>query len=67
MTGKTPQEHGIVANGWYFKDLAQVWLWRQTNQLIEGEKSWDKIKKQQPDFKTAKMFWWYNMYSTAEI
>ena len=38
MTGKTPQEHGIVANGWYFRDLAQVWLWRQTNQLIEGGK-----------------------------
>lgn len=67
MTGKTPQEHGIVANGWYFRDLAQVWLWRQTNQLIDGEKFWDKIKKQQPDFKTAKMFWWYNMYSTAEL
>jgi predicted AlkP superfamily pyrophosphatase or phosphodiesterase len=28
MTGLSPQEHGIVANGWYFKDLAQVWLWR---------------------------------------
>ena len=25
LTGKSPQEHGIVANGWYFRDLAQVW------------------------------------------
>ncbi|MCM8536175.1 MAG: alkaline phosphatase family protein [Lentisphaeraceae bacterium] len=67
MTGKTPQEHGIVANGWYFRDLAQVWLWRQTNQLIHGDKFWDKIKKEKPDFKTAKMFWWYNMYSSADM
>ena len=67
LTGKTPQEHGIVANGWYFRDLAQVWLWRQTNQLIDGEKIWDKIKKKNHKFKCAKMFWWYNMYSTADI
>ncbi len=67
MTGKTPQEHGIVANGWYFRDLSQVLLWRQTNQLIEGEKFWDKLKRKNPDFKCAKMFWWYNMYSTADF
>ena len=66
LTGKTPQEHGIVANGWYFRDLAQVWLWRQTNQLIDGEKIWDKLKKKYSDFKCAKIFWWYNMYSTAD-
>ena len=67
LTGKTPQEHGIVANGWYFRDLAQVWLWRQTNQLIDGDKIWDKLKEKNHKFKCAKMFWWYNMYSTADI
>ena len=30
-TGLLPREHGIVANGWYFRDLAEVWLWRQSN------------------------------------
>ena len=54
MTGLEPSEHGIVANGWYFRDLAQVWLWRQTNQLIEGEKFWDRLKKDNPDFTVAK-------------
>ena len=67
LTGKTPQEHGIVANGWYFRDLSQVWLWRQTNQLINGDKIWDKLKAKNHKFKCAKMFWWYNMYSTADI
>jgi predicted AlkP superfamily pyrophosphatase or phosphodiesterase len=33
-----PSEHGIVANGWYFKDLAEVLLWRQPNQLVNVEK-----------------------------
>ncbi len=41
MTGALPREHGIVGNGWYFRDLAQVMFWRQSNQLISGDKIWD--------------------------
>ena len=37
LTGALPREHGIVANGWYFRDLAEVWFWRQANQLVGGE------------------------------
>ena len=66
VTGLMPSEHGIVANGWYFKDLAEVLLWRQPNQLVQGEKIWDAGKKINPKFTCAKMFWWYNMYSTAD-
>jgi predicted AlkP superfamily pyrophosphatase or phosphodiesterase len=66
LTGLPASDHGIVANGWYFRDLAQVWLWRQTNQLVEGEKIWETLKKENPEFTCAKMFWWYNMYSSAD-
>lgn len=66
VTGTLPSEHGIVANGWYFKDSAEVLLWRQTNQLVSGEKIWDAGKLRDPEFTCAKMFWWYNMYSTAD-
>lgn len=66
VTGTTPSEHGIVANGWYFQDSAEVLLWRQTNQLVHGEKIWDAGKLRNPEFTCAKMFWWYNMYSTAD-
>ena len=34
MTGTLPREHGIVANGWLFRDLMEVWLWRQSNRLV---------------------------------
>jgi predicted AlkP superfamily pyrophosphatase or phosphodiesterase len=67
VTGTLPREHGIVGNGWYFRDLAQVWLWRQSNQLVHGEKLWDEAKRRDPSFTTAKLFWWYNMYSSADI
>jgi hypothetical protein len=44
LTGTLPREHGIVANGWYFRDLAEVWLWRQSNRLVRGEKVWDAAR-----------------------
>ncbi len=40
LTGKLPSQHGIVANGWYFRDLNEVWLWRQSNRLVQSEKIW---------------------------
>jgi predicted AlkP superfamily pyrophosphatase or phosphodiesterase len=66
VTGLMPSGHGAVANGWYFRDLAEVWLWRQSNRLIAGEKIWEAGRKRDPAFTTAKMFWWYNMYASAD-
>jgi predicted AlkP superfamily pyrophosphatase or phosphodiesterase len=66
VTGALPREHGIVANGWYFRDLSEVWLWRQSNRLVAGEKVWDTARRRDPAFTCAKLFWWYNMYSSAD-
>lgn len=66
VTGKYPSEHGIVGNGWYFKDESEVKFWRQSNKLVEGEKIWDKLRKENPDFTCSNMFWWYNMYSSVD-
>jgi predicted AlkP superfamily pyrophosphatase or phosphodiesterase len=66
VTGALPREHGCVANGWYFRDLCQVWLWRQSNKLVGGEKLWDVARARDDRFTAAKLFWWYNMYSSAD-
>jgi len=66
LTGEMPAVHGAVANGWYFRDLSEIWLWRQSNRLIGGEKIWEAGKRRDPAFTCAKMFWWYNMYSSAD-
>ena len=34
LTGLLPRDHGIVGNGWYFRDVAQVMFWKQANQLV---------------------------------
>ena len=65
-TGKNPNEHGIVANGWYFRDECEVKLWRQSNHLVESPKIWSKAKMLDPEFTCANLFGWYNMYSTVD-
>ncbi len=66
LTGKYPSEHGIVGNGWYFRDDCEVKFWRQSNKLVQSPKIWDKARAIDPNFTCANMFWWYNMYSTAD-
>ncbi len=66
MTGLAPSEHGIVGNGWLFRDLAEVWFWRQSNKLIAGEKIWEAGKARNPEFTCANLFWWYNMAASHD-
>ncbi len=66
LTGTLPREHGIVGNGWYFRDLAEVGFWKQANQLIQREQVWDSLKANRPEISCAQMFWWYNMYANVE-
>lgn len=66
VTGKTADEHGIVGNGWYFKELAEVGFWKQANQIVQSDKIWDVLKREIPEFKVSKLFWWYNMYANVD-
>ncbi|QEC53479.1 putative AlkP superfamily pyrophosphatase or phosphodiesterase [Anseongella ginsenosidimutans] len=66
VTGRLPTEHGIVGNGWYDRNDAEIKFWKQSNKLVQAEKIWEKAKKLDPSFTCSKMFWWYNMYSTAD-
>ncbi len=59
LTGLSPREHGIVGNGWYFRDTAEVRFWQQANSLIQGKKFYE-------GYRTAKMFWWYNQNAPVE-
>ncbi|WP_375438295.1 alkaline phosphatase family protein [uncultured Hymenobacter sp.] len=66
LTGKWPTEHGIVANGWYFRDECEPKLWRQSNKLVEATKIWEVAKAEDPTFTCANICWWYAMYSSAD-
>lgn len=53
LTGLSPRQHGVVGNGWYFKDTGEIRFWQQSNALVQGEKLYEGVE-------TAKMFWWFN-------
>jgi predicted AlkP superfamily pyrophosphatase or phosphodiesterase len=67
LTGKLPAEHGIVANGWYFAEECEIKFWRQSNRLVQAPKIWEMARKKAPTFTCANLFWWYNMYSAADV
>ena len=60
LTGLPPRDHGIVGNGWYYRDTQEVRFWQQANSLIQGEKLYEAF-----DGDTAKMFWWFNQSATV--
>lgn len=66
LTGLLPAQHGIVGNGWYNRELAEVQFWKQSNHLVNGPKVWDQLRAEAPGFTCAKLFWWFNMYSSAD-
>jgi predicted AlkP superfamily pyrophosphatase or phosphodiesterase len=67
VTGKNPDEHGIVGNGWYDREANEMKFWKQSNKLVHAEKIWEAAKKKDSNFTSSKMFWWYNMYSSADF
>lgn len=66
LTGTWPSEHGIVGNGWYFRDECEIKFWRQSNHLVQGPKIWEAARAIDPTFTCANLFWWYAMYSSAD-
>lgn len=66
LTGKLPSKHGIVGNGWYFRELGETMFWKQSNALVQSEKLWHEAKRRNPSFTCANNFWWYNMNTDAD-
>ncbi len=66
LTGLDVSGHGIVGNGWFDRQLNEVHFWKQSNRLVGGEKVWETARRHEPGFTCLNMFWWYNMYSTAD-
>lgn len=67
LTGTLPAEHGIVGNGWYFRELGDVLLWRQHNGLVSGDKLWDAARRVHPGYTVANICWWYAMGADTDI
>jgi predicted AlkP superfamily pyrophosphatase or phosphodiesterase len=66
VTGRYPETHGVVGNGWYARDDCEIRFWRQSNRLVQAPKIWDEARARDASFTCANLFWWFNMYATVD-
>lgn len=60
LTGKLPAEHGVVANGFFWRDSGKVEMWTAWNEKILAPQIWDSLH-QLPD--SPKSAAWFPMLS----
>ena len=67
LTGTPPADHGVVANGWYFRELSQILNWQRSANLMTGETLWEAARSHIPDLQCANLFWRYATHSTCDV
>jgi predicted AlkP superfamily pyrophosphatase or phosphodiesterase len=71
LTGRSPQEHGIVGNGWLFRETGEVRFWQQSNALMQAEPIYATARRRAIErgrtFRAAKLFWWFNQGADVAI
>jgi predicted AlkP superfamily pyrophosphatase or phosphodiesterase len=55
-TGCLPREHGVVANGFFWRDRGQVEMWTAWNQVVERPQIWDLLHERDPSLTSAVWF-----------
>src|SRR5262245_28892483 len=56
LTGKSPAEHGVVANGFYWRDKHEVEMWTAWNDKIQQPQIWDLLHRHDAGLKSAVWF-----------
>lgn len=71
LTGLPPEGHGIVGNGWLFRETGEVRFWQQSSTLIQAEPVYTTARQFLAErgrpFRTAKLFWWFNQGADVEF
>src|SRR3954451_2403448 len=71
LTGRTAEGHGIVGNGWLWRDTGEVRFWQQSNRLLEAEPLYHTARRRAQaagrSFRCAKLFWWFNQGADVDV
>jgi predicted AlkP superfamily pyrophosphatase or phosphodiesterase len=71
LTGQPAARHGIVANGWLWRDTGEVRFWQQSNRLIEADPLYQTARRRAAargrPFRSAKLFWWFNQGAAVDV
>jgi predicted AlkP superfamily pyrophosphatase or phosphodiesterase len=55
-TGVGPQEHGVIANGFYHRDTGEVEMWTAWNDCVQAPQIWQRLKEHDPSLTSAVWF-----------
>jgi predicted AlkP superfamily pyrophosphatase or phosphodiesterase len=70
LTGHDAAGHGVVGNGWYFRETGEVRFWQQANALIQAEPLYVTARRKAMErgrsFHVAKLFWWFNQGAVVD-
>jgi predicted AlkP superfamily pyrophosphatase or phosphodiesterase len=71
LTGQPPSGHGVVANGWLFRETGEVRFWQQSNRLLQAEPLYATARRRAAargrPFRCAKLFWWFNQGAAVDV
>src|SRR6188474_231269 len=56
LTGKRPDEHGVIANGFYWREKHEVEMWTAWNDKITAPQIWDLLHQRDPRLTSAVWF-----------
>jgi predicted AlkP superfamily pyrophosphatase or phosphodiesterase len=65
-TGRLPNEHGVVANGFYWRDKRQVEMWTSPNECIDRPQIWDMLAHHEDHLTTAVWFPLHSKFCEAD-
>ena len=66
-TGTLPREHGVVANGFYWRDQRRVEMWTAWNDCIERPQIWDMLHDRDRTITSAVWFALHSKGSGADF
>ena len=64
-TAALPREHGLVANGVFFRDLRKALFWEQAAALVTGERIWHAFREQ--GGRVGMMFWQQSLGESVDL
>ncbi|MFQ5461626.1 MAG: alkaline phosphatase family protein [Phycisphaerae bacterium] len=53
LTGCGPSEHGVIANGFYYRERNEVGFWVAHNEIIQRPQTWDVLNRNAPELTSA--------------
>jgi predicted AlkP superfamily pyrophosphatase or phosphodiesterase len=55
-TGVGPETHGVVANGFFWRDRGEVEMWTAWNKVVEAPQIWTILHRHDPELTSAAWF-----------